>query len=283
MSITQWAWLITAAVAALLGWLTAKFVDDKKAIAYMVALLVASVGGSVALYLELVGIRADQASVLGRVVPTIKSPIWSSVVQDIADYDRQNQGNALEETLNEPLRQAISRNINQAREGYIEIPDKNEVVVVTLRLLDKAQQSVRATSYIDPKEWWGSEIAQAYNEKLKATKQHVGVFQRIFIVGSTDEAKMLKPVMDAQEKAGLEVRYVCAASIPADQRDDFIIVDSSVAAQLILNEQRHFKNAQFFSTRVRADDFDHKFNNLWVGGRLPSDAGKVSCSLPSGK
>jgi hypothetical protein len=283
MTTAQWAWVVTAAVAALLGWLTAKFDNDKKAIAYMVALLVASVGASVALYFELVGIRADQAGVLGRVVPTIKSPIWNSVVQDIAEYDRQNPGSTLEETLNEPLRQAISRNINQAREGYIEIPDRNEVVVVTLRLLDKVQQSVRATSYIDPNEWWDSEIAQEYNEKLKTTKQHVGIFQRIFIVGSTDEARMLKPVMDAQEKEGLQVKYICAASIPADQRGDFIIFDSSVAAQLILNEQRRFKNAQFFSTRVRADDFEHRFNNLWIGGRPPSDVGKVNCVPPSGK
>ena len=103
MSTAQWAWVVTAAVAALLGWLTAKFDNDKKAIAYMVALLVASVGASVALYFELVAIRTDEASVLGRVVPTLKSPIWNSVVQDIAEYDRQNRGSALEETLNEPL------------------------------------------------------------------------------------------------------------------------------------------------------------------------------------
>jgi hypothetical protein len=145
-------------------------------------------------------------------------------------------------------------------------------------LLDKAKQSIKATSYIDPKEWWESEIARSYNENLKTTRQRVGVFQRIFIVGSTDEARTLKPLMQAQQQLGLEVKYICASAIPRDQREDFIIVDSSVAAALVLDEQRQFKNSQFFSTRVRADDFDHRFNNLWIGARPLSDAGKVSCA-----
>ena len=154
---------------------------------------------------------------------------------------------------------------------------------MTLRVLDKAQHSVRATSYIDPKQWWGSEIARAYDEQLKTTKQHVTLFQRIFIVGSTEEARSLRSVMDAQEKAGLQVKYICATSIPADQRSDFIIVDSAVAAELTLNEQRQFKSAHFFSTRVRADDFDRRFNNLWIAGSPPSDIGRVTCAPSSGK
>ena len=34
------------------------------------------------------------------------------------------------------------------------------------------------------------------------------------------------------------------------------MVDSSVAAELVLDDQRQFKGAHFFSTRVRAEDFD---------------------------
>src|ERR1700722_6115134 len=278
MTAAQWAFVVTVIVAIVLGLLTARWDNDKKTLAGIVGLLVACIGTSVALYFEVVGIRVEQSSVLGRVVPTVKSPIWNSVVQDIADYDRQNTGPPFEETLNEPLRRVISRSISQAREGFIEIPDKNEVVLVTLRLMDKAQQSIKATSYIDPKEWWQSEIARTYNEKLKTTRPRVTVFQRIFIVDSTDEARTLKPVMEGQEQMGLQVKYVCASAIPAEQREDFIVVDSAVAARLVLDDGRHFKDSQFFSTRVRADDFDHLFNNLWIAGRLPADAGKISCT-----
>jgi hypothetical protein len=173
---------------------------------------------------------------LGKVLPTLNDPIWNSVVQDIAEYDHKSPSvGPLVETLQEPLRRVISKSINQAREGLIEIPDKNDVVLVTLRLLDNAKQSVRATSYINPEEWWQSDIAPAYGQKLKATMQHVKVFQRLFLTGSTEETKRLKPVMDAQQRAGLEVKFACASNIAPDRREDFIVVDQTVAAALELD------------------------------------------------
>ena len=278
MAAAQWAFVVTVVVSIVLAWLTARWDNQKKAIAGVIGLVIAAIGTSVAIYFEVVGIRAEQSTVLDRVVPTLKSPIWNSVVHDIADYDHQNPSTPLEEALNEPLRRVISKSINQAKEGIIEISDKNEVVVVTLKLLQKAHQSVKATSYIDPKEWWDSEIAPAYNEQLKATKLHVPQFQRIFIVGSTEEARALRPIMEAQQQLGLEVKYICASAIPPDQRQDFIVVDGSVAAELLLDERRNFESSQFFSTSVRADDFDHLFNNLWVAGRPTSDVDRVSCA-----
>jgi len=281
MSAAVWAFLVTVAVSILLGCLAAKFDNQSKAIAYLVALVTASVGASVALYFEISAFGAEQSTTLARVLPTLKNPVWNSVVQDIAAYDRENQAGPLEQTLHEPLRIVISRSINQARAGLIEIPDKNDVVLTTLRLLSKAQESVRATSYISPKEWWQSDIAQSYDENLKATRQHVKTFQRLFIVGSAEEAKLLKPVMEAQEKVGVEVKFSCATSIAPDRREDFIVVDDSVAAVLVLDEQRRFRSSHFFSTKVLAEDFDRRFTNLWIGARAPSEIGKAVCASPS--
>jgi hypothetical protein len=276
MTALTWTWLITLAVSILLGWLAVKY-DNQKTVAYLVALTTASIGATIGLYFEIMSARAEQSAMIQNFVPTLKSPIWSSVVKDIAEYDRQNQASPLEATLYEPLRQIITQSIYQAREGLIEVPNKNEVVIVTDRLLDQAQESVRATSYIHPDEWWGSDIAQTYGEHLKPTRQRVKLFQRLFIVASTEEMRSLKPVMDAQQKTGIEVKFTCASSIVPDRREDFIIVDNSVAAILDLDEKRHFRTSRFFSTKVRAQDFDTRFTNLWISGRPSSQAGKDTC------
>lgn len=277
MSAAQWTWLVTVSVSVLVGWLAVRYDNEKKAISYLMALVTCGIGASFALYLEVSSIRVEQAAVLARILPTLKNPIWNSVVQDIAEYDRQNSATPLEGTLYEHLRQVISRNINQAREGFIEIPDKNDAVAVTLGILTKAQESVRATSYIDPKEWWQSDIAPAYDENLRTTRQHVKSFQRLFIVGSAEEAAALKGIMEAQQKAGLDVKFICASSVAADRREDFIVVDGSVAAVLVLDDRRKFTNSRFFPTKIRAEDFDKRFTNLWLVGKPPADVGKLSC------
>jgi quinol monooxygenase YgiN len=88
--------------------------------------------------------QADESTALQRVVSMLSDRVWNSVVQDIAEYDRHNETNALAETPHEPLRRIISSSVNQAREGLIEIADKNDAVAVIVRLLNKVQQSVRA-------------------------------------------------------------------------------------------------------------------------------------------
>ncbi len=75
------------------------------------------------LYFEVIEIRAHEDDVLSRAVPTLRSRVWKAVVKDIAEYDQQNVASPLE-ALQEPLQQAISKNIVQAQNGYIEVADK---------------------------------------------------------------------------------------------------------------------------------------------------------------
>ena len=278
MNISNWIWLISTVVAIVLGIITWKLDDKEKAIVGLLGLVTVSFGATFGLYFEVKEIRQDISSVLARTVPTLRSPTWNSVVQDIAQYDRENSETPLIATLNEPLREIISRSIGEAKEGYIKVSDKNEVVVVTDRLLGKARQTVQATSYIDPKEWWQSTFAQTYAAQLRSTMKHVASFQRIFIVDSTREAEVLKPVMEEQLRDGLDVKYACASTVPSDDREDFIVVDSSVAGQLVLNEKRQFKEAIFYSTEVRAADFARIFANLWIAARKPADIERFPCT-----
>jgi hypothetical protein len=277
MTAAQLAWVITIGLSVVLAVLTWRLDNPKKATVGIMGLVAAGLGATVTLYFEIDAIRADQDAALRRVVPTLRSQVWNSVVQDIADYDRRNPTTPFEEILSESLRQAIASNFNQAKDGQIVMSDKNEVVLVTLKLLGAAQRKVQATSYIDPHEWWVSSIAPTYEEGLKTTRQRIGLYQRIFIVGSIEEGKALKPIMEMQQRAGVEVKYICASSLTADKRDDFIIIDSSVAGELILNERRQFSKARFFPTTVRAQDFEKRFENLWIAAIVPSRTNLLPC------
>jgi len=272
-----WTWVATVGLAFGLALYTWRLDTQKKIIVGILSIVVACFGATVALYFEVISIRFDQAAALSHVVPTLKSPIWNAVVQDIAEYDRRNTANEFEQILSEPLRQEIANSFNQAKDGRFLIFDRNEVVLATLKMVAKAKQSVRATSYIDPKEWWVSSIAPEYEAGLKTAKKGVGTIQRVFIVDSTEEALSLRSLMVSQQNEGVEVKYICATSISPDRREDFIIIDSSVAGELILDSQRKFKGAQFFPTTERAADFENRFNNLWIAATPVSRIGLVAC------
>jgi hypothetical protein len=279
MTLAQWAWVISVVLGIALAFLTARLDSDKKMLAGLLGLAVVCIGGTVALYFELGAVQAEQATVLSRAIPTIRSNTWNSVVKEIADYDRSEPENQFEEILDDPLRESISRTFYEARDGNIDLTDKNEVVLITDKLLDKAQQSVLATSYINPGDWWSSDIAPTYNAKLQETKRRVSKFRRIFIVGSNQEAQTLVPVMRAQESDGVAVRFVCAGSISPDRREDFIVIDSSIAAELKLDTKREFKSATFYSTSIRSQDFEKRFEILWVAGKPPSEIAGARCTV----
>lgn len=278
MNAMVWAGLVGFIVALGLAALAYVFDAQQKALAGVLALCVLSVSGIVGLYFDIVSMRLDESAQLSQAVPIIKNPKWSSVVQAIADYDHKNTASDLEDVLDEPLRLSISRNVAEAQQGYIEISDQADAVRLAGQLLDKAHETIRATSYIAPEEWWGADVARPYRDQSREAKKRVGSYQRLFIVASSREAKSLRGTIEKQRKAGIAVKILCDGAIPPAKRKDLLIVDSSVSAELVL-EQRHFKSALFYTTKTRAQDFNSMFDDLWYTAQEPSESDQFHCPV----
>jgi hypothetical protein len=221
-------------------------------------------GTLISIYIEMGHLKEDVQSDLKKTVPILKSEVWSAVVNDIADYDRHEPDNKFSAVLEDPVRKNIEASFTQATNRRIDVEDQADVVRITSELMDKASDSIIATSYIDPKDWWSSSIGDNYFNKIEGTKKHVPHFNRVFIFGSTEEARLLGPILQRQRAIGLDVQYVCAVNIKLPLRRDFIVIDDEVGADLTLDNDRHFQRATFYSTHQEAENLKRAFEDLLI-------------------
>lgn len=285
MGTSVWSWLIAIGFGFLMSVLSV-VLPSKCEKPLAIGLLGVVIGGLVAIEFQLFDAVSSVGGMFRASVPNIHDPKWHDVVEQIAEYDKQSpkdQGQRVfEDILHEPLRSGVQRLINQAREGRIEISERDEAVLRAMRLMEAAKRTIRATSYVDPQQWWQSESGRKYAESQEAN--HAITTERIFIVDTDDELGMLRPVIEAQIKIGVRVKYLCASSLESAKRADFIVVDSEVSGELELDDTRHFRVARFFPVRTRAEDFENEFKKLWLKARSWSrtESGHCGSGMRSG-
>jgi hypothetical protein len=272
-----WSFVISIVLGGVLGLLSAWFDKKDRAIAGILGLVIVCLGSLVAIYFEMRQLRLDQTETLRGAVPILRSDVWKAVVKDVADYDRQEPDTSFTAILEDPVRKNIETSLNQATNGTIDVEDKGDVVRITSELMDQARTSVEATSFVDPKEWWKSNIGDNYLTDMRKAKNHVPTFTRVFLLGSTDEARLLTSIFQAQRQIGVDVRYACAATIPQSLRRDFIVIDGVVAADLALDQERHFEHASFYSTRQIAGTLDRQFRDLLYYASPYNPRAEVNC------
>jgi hypothetical protein len=256
--------VISIVVGLVLAVITARLDNKERALAGLVGFTAVCLGTLISIYIEMGHLKEDVQNDLEKTVPILKSEVWSAVVNDIADYDRHEPDNKFSAVLEDPVRKNIEGAFTQATNGRIDVEDQADVVRITSELMDQASDSILATSYIDPKDWWGPGIGDNYFNKIEGTKKHVPHFNRVFIVGSTEEARLLEPILLRQRAIGLDIQYVCAVNIKSTLRRDFIVIDGEVGADLTLDNERHFQRATFYSTHQEAENLKRAFQDLMV-------------------
>ena len=275
------SFVISIILAVILALLAARFDKEKQAVAATLGLVIVCIGILVGIYFEMRQLRIDEGDTLRAAVPTLKSEVWRAVVKDIADYDHSEPATGFMGILEDPVRKAIEASLQQATNGVIQVEDKADVVRITSQLMTQARVSVEATSFIDPKEWWNSNIGDNYLADNRAAKRHVPAFTRIFLLGSAEEGRVLTAAFRGQRDLGIDVRYACAGSIPARMLKDFIVIDGAVAAILELDGNRRFRHATFFSTRQMAESVDRDFRDLLYYATPYKDHSVFRCPTPT--
>ncbi len=196
------SFLISIIIAVVLGLAAVKFDKKEHAVAGTLALIIVCIGGIISLYFEMRQLRVDQVDALRGAIPKLRSDVWKAVVKDIAEYDRHEPGSQFTAILEDPVRKNIESSLTQATNGVIQVEDKADVVRITSQLMNQARTSVEATSFIDPKEWWGSTLGENYLVDNRDAKKHVPAFTRIFLIGSNEERQTLAPIFLGQRNLG---------------------------------------------------------------------------------
>jgi hypothetical protein len=279
MTTAAWVGVIGLIVSIVVTVLTLFIKGQEKANAFVVAFVSLALAVGVATWAEVYDGARQQAVLLERAVPTIESQNWNAIVRDIAEYDRQQVAastpNPFEDLVHRPLQRVILQTLQQVREGNIVLRTLPETVDLATTLMEGARRSVRATSYVRPSEWWDTQEGKSYAARSASVpKGQVRIFERIFIVALDDNVSSLMRLGGEQEKNGIDVRFVCAATLPQDERSDFIVIDSAVAAELNLDNERRFQRAHFYPTETRAKDLEQRFKLLWIRGRRLADGFK---------
>jgi hypothetical protein len=205
-------------------------------------------------------------------VPRVESPMLRSVVDEVAALDSSLPGVAASTTtknmLLEPLRFRLSRGIDDMHNGFLRLETSDETIGVFSQLLSRAH-SVLVTSYVDPSQWWTARVGGQYDTLTWSLIRHGGRFERVFIVDDVAEAQRLRRTMLRQQARGIRVRYVLSTDLEPNLRRDFFVVDSVVAAEMLLDGRRRFQESRFYLSPMTARDFLNYFHQISITAKQP--------------
>jgi hypothetical protein len=282
MSLSQLSWLIGLVLSILMGVLGARMGEGKRATGFVLAILTATLCGLVGLFFELRSIKEDVGATVSRAVPTIEEPILRQLVEDIHKFDKERRGKGpFDDVLFKPLYHSMTNVVSEIQEGTVPIDDRDEAVELTMALMEHAEETVCATSYIDPKEWWGVAWNPSYEKRVADVLRRVKHMERVFIVESSAEAVGLDKVMRAQSNIGIDVRCICSSQLRAPAGSDFIVIDERVVGNLSLDEGRRFKGSTFMTSRVKVEDFKGRFQRLRMTSQPWSSCATMDCDRPT--
>ena len=269
--------LLSLIVGILSASMVVLFDTKQRALPAILGLTLVCLGVLASVYVEMGHLKEDVQSEVEHSVPVLKSTVWSAVVKDIADYDRHEPDSKFNDILEDPVRKNIQTAFASATNGTVAVDDQADVVRITSELMGKASDSILATSYIDPKDWWSSDLGENYFNVIVDATRHVQRFDRLFIIGSSEEGRLLTPVLVRQQRIGLDVRYVCASNLAASLRRDFIVIDNAVGAELSLNNDRHFVRATFYSTHEEAKNLERVYKDLSIYAKIFDPKKTITC------
>src|SRR5262249_23759929 len=109
-------------------------------------------------------------------------------------------------------------------------------------VIERAQSSIEATSYVDPGKWWSTPEGEIYlNKNREAVRRGVRV-RRIFVFRTADERAALDGILKAQKEAGIEV-FICDVSrLPGRLQKDVIIMDGKLSGELAVADNGDFSS-----------------------------------------
>lgn len=108
--------------------------------------------------------------------------------------------------------------------------DKNDIGTIALSLIDYANKSIYATSYVNEEEWWRKEWGKTYLDANKKAIERGVKIERTFIFPDEKSFERSRDILENNCKVGVLVKYLYK-----DVFEDIIIVDDKFAGLLALD------------------------------------------------
>jgi hypothetical protein len=135
--------------------------------------------------------------------------------------------------------------------------------------MQEARETILVTSYVAPDGWWLTAAGEDYGQRTSAALKRVKSLERIFIVDSDREVGLLLPIIRAQASAGCGVKAAKSAELAQELRSDFMVIDGEMAAEMVLDGQRHFVEGRFYLSRAKARDYTDRYRRIAVWAKAP--------------
>jgi len=192
-----------------------------------------------------------------------KSPRILRLVDGIADAGRIADGaghplmvHALRIRLDE-----LEDYLSEVQDGGFSVKP-SEMPDFSMKLIEQAQKSYLATSYVSKEEWWDTPWGKIYGRKnFEAVERGVRV-ERTFIVSSDEDLELLRPLLDRQKKAGILVRVAYVDDLDVKVTSDMLVIDGGFGGELELTPDKGMSRARFSTDEREIDALERRISSL---------------------
>jgi len=160
----------------------------------------------------------------------------------------------------------INNDLTSIGEGRFELKsgDLNQFMIAAFT---SAKNSVLATSYVNPGDWWNNAWGKEYQRlNLDAADRGVHI-TRIFIYSSDSEIHDMCALMNDQQKHGIEIKVVDRSALGNVSPPDVIIIDDSIAGSMSLSDRRTAGGADFYTTDFSINRLKKDFQSVLYAAR----------------
>lgn len=124
------------------------------------------------------------------------------------------------------------------------IVTKEEIGDFSTELIQKAQKSIIATSYIKKSNWWDTPWGKEYEAiNYKLAKKGI-IITRYFIFSTKEEYENSISFLEKQEENGIKVYHILSNQINGDYNQDVILIDDKIGGKLLLNPDKEMTKAE---------------------------------------
>ena len=217
-------------------------------------LLVSILGGILTI---MVGLRFDAIPTIRNVHSLSVNLHADSEVMELAEL--LLKANSVARGSNEPLVGTLLAHRFRVLRPYLEAFSnerfeitERDLPAFTMDLIENAEESFRATSYVRLDEWWNQPWGNSYElANIDAVKRGVEVSRTFIFSGSdtVDNSIMENAVdhMKTQLQNGIKIYFVDANRLRNELTSDIVLIDNRLAGELVMTPARSFSAATFFT------------------------------------
>jgi hypothetical protein len=148
------------------------------------------------------------------------------------------------------------------RKGSIAVPAP-ELHRAALKMMSEVRFRMLATS--SAKGWWKHDFGDEYQASNVDVAGHKDI-TRIFLYASGEELAALRPVLEAQKRAGINV-FVAPLDVTSPLAEDYVVIDDRFAGRLILSLDRNPVRAEFYFDKEKIDEIQQQIRAIAATAR----------------